>query len=51
MYNRKKRPEKIVSVPDEVKVELAEVVKQGFISTHGQSNRKEPKEMMLSIST
>ena len=37
MYNRKKRPEKIVSVPDEVKAELAEVVKQGFISTHGQS--------------
>ena len=37
MYNRKKRPEKIVSVPDEVKAELAEVVKQGFISTYGQS--------------
>ncbi len=37
MYNGKKRLEKIVSVSDEVKAELAEVVKQDFISTNGKS--------------
>ena len=37
MHNREKRLEKIVSVSDEVKAELAEVVKQDFISTNGKS--------------
>lgn len=37
MYHRKKRLEKMISVSDEVKAELAEIVSQDFISINGQS--------------
>ena len=37
MHHGKKRLEKMISVSDEVKAELAEIVSQDFISINGQS--------------